>query len=352
MSTGAVAVVIAQTPYQFSGLRTIGKIFFLLDIIMFLTWCVLITTRFVLRPEAISKSLHYPPEALFFGSFWVSIALILNCIQAYGVSSCGPWLVTTLRICFWIYVALVFIVASSQYATIFIAEKVPLSSAVPAWIMPMYPFLVLGPLAATLAPSQPPKYAIQIVVAGVTLQGLGWMVSIFMYTIYILRLMSSDLPPPSTRPGMFISVGPAGYTAAAFIALGIQSQTILPTGLMGTTIPVGEVTRILGVTAGIFLWLLTFWFFAVTVWGVVSGVKGMSFTMTWWAFVFPNGGFTLATIQLGQAFDSHEIKVLASVMTTLLVVAWLIVAILCVKAVMQKRVMWPGTDDDKDLPAP
>lgn len=212
MSTGAVAVVIAQTPYQFSGLQTIGKIFYLLDIVMFLIFVALMITRFIIRPKAISKSLHYPPEALFFGAFWVSIALILNGAQAYGVDASGPWLTSALRVSFWIYVALVMIVAVSQYATIFIAEQLPVSSAMPAWILPMYPFLVLGPLAATLAPSQSLTSARQMVLAGITFQGLGWTVSVFMYTIYILRLMSSKVPAPSTRPGMFISVGPAGYT--------------------------------------------------------------------------------------------------------------------------------------------
>ena len=103
-------------------------------------------------------------------------------------------------------------VAVSQYATIFILEELPVSSAMPAWILPMYPFLVLGPLAAVQAPDQPAEYAHQMILAGITFQGLGFTVSVFMYTIHILRLMSSEVPAPSTRPGMFISVGPAGYT--------------------------------------------------------------------------------------------------------------------------------------------
>lgn len=122
--------------------------------------------------------------------------------------------------------------------------------------------------------------------------------------------------------------------------------------MFGTELPVGEVLRILGITAGIFLWLLTFWFFAVTWWGIFHGLREMKFSLTWWAFIFPNGGFTLATIQIGEALDSHSIKVVSSVMTVLLVIAWLVIAVLCIKAFLQKRVMWPGRDDDKDLPAP
>jgi len=212
MSTGAVAVVLAQTPYKFTGLRIIGKIFFIVDLVMFLAFSALMIARFVIRPQAISKSFQYPPEALHFGTYLVSLALILNCTQAYAVPSCGPWLITALRVCFWTYVAVAIMVAVSQYATIFIMEKLPVSSAMPAWILPMYSFLVLGPLSAIIAPSQPPEYAQQILLGGIAFQGLGFTVSIFMYTIYFLRMMSSEVPAPSTRPGMFISVGPAGYT--------------------------------------------------------------------------------------------------------------------------------------------
>ena len=31
-----------------------------------------------------------------------------------------------------------------------------------------------------------------------------------MYAIYVQRLMSSTLPDPPVRPGMFVSAGPAG----------------------------------------------------------------------------------------------------------------------------------------------
>jgi hypothetical protein len=47
-------------------------------------------------------------------------------------------------------------------------------------------------------------------IAAVMLQGLGWVVALMMYSIYTQRLMTSALPSPPTRPGMYVSVGPAG----------------------------------------------------------------------------------------------------------------------------------------------
>lgn len=84
----------------------------------------------------------------------------------------------------------------------------------------------------------------------------------------------------------------------------------------------------------------------------MNGLSKMEFSLSWWAFIFPNGGFTLATIQIGEALDSRSIKLVSSVMTVLLVIAWLVISVLCVKAFLRKKVMWPGRDDDKKLPAP
>ena len=352
MSTGAVAVVLAQQPNIFAGLMTIGKIFYILDLVLFVSFSALITARFILRPESFLKSLHHPQEALFFGTFWVSIALILAGAELYGGPSAGKWLTKALEVCYWLYAGLVLLVAVFQYNTLFVKERLKVSDAMPAWILPIYPMLVMGPLASVLLPSQPKQAAIPMMISAVMFQGLGWMVSIFMYAIYVIRLMSSDLPAPPMRPGMFISVGPAGYTASAFVSLGEQAQTILPESYLGvTSVPVGDILTIMGTFAGIFLWLLAFWFFCLSTVGVLEGVRRMKFTLNWWAFIFPNVGLTLAAIQIGNALDSGAIKGVTSAMSTLLVAFWLFTAVAHFRAVWLGQILYPNMDENKDMDA-
>lgn len=210
MSTGALMAVLGLTPNRFTGLQTIGKIFFILDIVLFVLFSMAITARFILAPAKLTKSLHHPIEGLFFGTYWVSAALILEGIQIYGVPSSGPWLVTALRVLFWMYCAASLITVIAQYYVLFHKEHMDIGAAVPAWVFPTYPLLVVGPLAGLLIPSQPKEYAYTMWIGAVMLQGLGWMVALMIYTMYCQRLMISPLPPPPTRPGMFVSVGPAG----------------------------------------------------------------------------------------------------------------------------------------------
>jgi len=104
MSTGALAVVLSNTPNKFPGLTIIGEIFFILQLLLFVIFTVFMTLRAFWFPQRFLASLHHPVEGLFFGSYWVSVSLILNATQAYGVPKCGPWLPVALRVCFWTYV--------------------------------------------------------------------------------------------------------------------------------------------------------------------------------------------------------------------------------------------------------
>lgn len=215
MSTGAVAVVLAQTPNRFKGLDTIGNIFFILDLVLFVGFTCAIATRFSLASHTLFASLHHPIESLFFGSFWVSIALILACTQLYGVAMCGSWLVKTLEVLFWLYGGLVLLVAILQYHVLFQKERLNVRDAMPAWIFPSYPLLVTGTLAADMLTTQPMDSAITMWHGAVLFQGLGWIVAFLMYSMYMQRLMTGELPSPPTRPGMYVSVGPAGESCAS-----------------------------------------------------------------------------------------------------------------------------------------
>lgn len=97
--------------------------------------------------------------------------------------------------------------------------------------------------------------------------------------------------------------------------------------------------------SGIFIWLLGFWFSMLSSLAVVAGLKRFSFDLTWWAFIFPNAGLTLAAIQIGEALDSPGINDVTSAMTIVLVILWLVVAGANIKAFWEKKILMPGKDE-------
>jgi tellurite resistance protein TehA-like permease len=142
-STGALSVVLGQTPNRFRGLETIGKIFFILDLVLFVAFTIAMICRFTITPRKLRHTIHHPVEGLFFGAYWVSLALILTCAQIHGVPSTGPWLVKALEVLFWIYCAVVFVVGVGQYYLFFQRERLRVSDAMPAWVLQMCPEIML-----------------------------------------------------------------------------------------------------------------------------------------------------------------------------------------------------------------
>jgi tellurite resistance protein TehA-like permease len=159
--------------------------------------------------------------------------------------------------------------------------------------------------------------------------------------------MSYGLPQKNARPGMFIAVGPPSFTALALIGLSNEAVRLFPSDFISTSINVPEVLRVMALFTAIFLWLVSFWFFGTSFIATILGIReGISFHLTWWALIFPNVGFTLETIQIGLSLESVAIGWICSAVTIVLVSMWLLILGFHVQAVLSKKIMWPGKDDE------
>ncbi|CAI6241662.1 unnamed protein product [Periconia digitata] len=349
MSTGGLSILIAETPHKFRGLHEIGLAIFILDLILFLTFSTCMTLRSIIDPPRFKQSLHHPAESFFFGGFFLSVNTILSNVQLYGITHgpCGPWLITTLYICYWIYAICSFATSVALYWMFIVRHNLHPVPFSPSWFLAGYSAMLTGTLAGIIAGSQPEERRMAVLVSGVTFQGFGWMLSFLLIVMYIYHLVEHGLPPPSARPGMFIPVGAAAFTVLVLVKL--ADAIPVSYGYFAGHPGAVETLQTLAVFTGVFLWMFSFWLFVLAVMGVVKGIREMSFVLPWWALIFPNVGFTLATVSLGRALGSEAILWVGSVMTALLVVVWLVTAVACVRAVWLRRIMWPGKDEDRGM---
>lgn len=353
MSTGGLALVLGQTPHQFSGLHTIGKIVFIFDLVLFVTLVASIVTRFILCPRAVKASLTDATEAFFFPAFWLSLSTIIGNSQVYGGPATGPWLVTALRVIFWLYVGCTLLVAILLYLVLFstpsVNAKCHSDTVAPTWVFPIFPVMLCGTLSALIAPHQPPNHALAMVVAGVSFQGLGWIVSCAVMALYLLRLFHTGLIPRHVRPGMFMMVGPPSFTALALIG----NANALPQAHKYFVVShpgAQDVLVVMATWAAVFLWSLAFWFFCLALLACLMAAPRARWTPSWWSYVFPNVGFTVATINIGKELGCEAILWVSSAMTICLVIMWFFVASAQIRAISLRMVLWPGKDEDKDEP--
>lgn len=220
----------------------------------------------------------------------------------------------------------------------------------PVWIFPAYPLLIIGPHAGVLSQTVKQSRAFDIIVGGFTLQGIGFLVSMMIYSAFIYRLMTQKLPQEATRPGMFVSVGPSGFTVAGIIGMAEGAQRALPDDFMGNTEMAAMIIKVVANWMSLWIWGLAFWFFFISVgahWTCVSKNR-MTFTMTWFSYVFPNTALVTSTFAIGRAFNSNAIQIVGCVLTPILVAVWFMVFGMMIRAIYLKQILWPQKGEDKD----
>ncbi|KAF2173553.1 hypothetical protein M409DRAFT_61918 [Zasmidium cellare ATCC 36951] len=332
-STGGIAVVLSECPKQFHGLETIGKIIFIFNLVVFVTFTAFMLIRWVKDPRKVRECFTKAPECYFFGSFWLSFATTILNTQRYGIPYCGPWLIVTVRVLFWFYVANSFL--TTNLHIVWIAKHTPfkaLEFQPPMFILVLNAMLT-GTVAAAVSETQPPRQRVPIMVAGVAYQGLGWIVCMIFLTLLMANLLENGWPAPNLRPGLFIMSGTSGFTITALI--GIARAAPKNYGYFATHPSAPEVLLIVATWVGVFMWVFTFWVFGLAFWINVAELlvrredgKGwrvnVAFTNVAWAMIFPNVGWTLSTIYLGQELESEGVIWVSVAMVILLVAFWLL----------------------------
>lgn len=226
----------------------------------------------------------------------------------------------------------------------------------PIWIFPAYPLLIIGPHAANLSSKlTSPIEALQVIVGGFTIQGIGFLVSLTIYSAFVYRLMTQKIPPEPLRPAMFVSVGPSAFTVAGTIGMAenlskilwrLPSQTYM--GVFGTQ--AAAILRLVANWSSLWLWGLAWWFFFISLLSNLTCLQRkhqMPFAMTWFSFVFPQTALTTATFRVAEAFDIDAVRVIGCVMTVMLIVVWICVIIMMVRAIILKQILWPEKGEDK-----
>ncbi|KAL9118266.1 MAG: hypothetical protein Q9187_005190 [Circinaria calcarea] len=123
----------------------------------------------------------------------------------------------------------------------------------------------------------------------------------------------------------------------------------LPASFMGNGPLAGMIIRVVADWAALWLWGLAIWFFIVSVGAHVScfGHGGPQFAMTWFSFVFPNTALATSTFAIGNAFDSLVIKIIGCVFCCVLIVVYLLVVGMMIRAIIKKQILWPQKGEDK-----
>ncbi|KAF6522163.1 hypothetical protein HZS61_013691 [Fusarium oxysporum f. sp. conglutinans] len=312
MSTGGVANIIYSLKWEAPWLRGIGLFFFFLNIL-------------------------------------VSIAVILINTCQYGIPYTGVWLVHTMECVFWVYAALSVSLSAFLYLILWSTLIFPVHTMTPTWVFPAYPLLLNAPFAANLiaaADSAGHKLStntVAMALGATAIQGTGCLIAFMISSAFIYRLMTQKLPRDMQRPGIFMSIGPYGFTAAGIAQLGSQADLVIPPNFLDNP-QFAAIIKVISILVSLWLWGLAMWFFIVCVgalWKYSLSGHHLPFQMTWWSFVFPNTALVTATSVMGKIFDSDGLHIFASVMTAAIIIVWALIFIRMCWSLKSRKLLWP-----------
>lgn len=346
MSTGGLSLLLNVEPLRFNGLHTIGYVMYIASIIVFSAVTAAMAFRFALNPGTLMHSIKHQREGFFLGTAFLAVATLISGMNRYLIPANDPrysWLVQTT---FWGYAVSTFLLAVFQYSYVFKKHHFGLQTMMPTWILPIFPLMLSGAIASSVAETQPQVSVLPLILAGLACQSLGMLVAFLMYSHMVGRLMETGLPHRDHRPALFMNVGPPAFTALALISL----ARVLPedVSLHGKSVFLssGTVQTIAAVSA-VILWTLSLFWCCIAIISVLANPP-KQFHLSWWAMVFPNVGFTLSTIALADDFENTALQVITCSMTIGMVLVYFFVLINHIRALMAKEMMYPGKDEDAD----
>ncbi|EME81479.1 uncharacterized protein MYCFIDRAFT_38100 [Pseudocercospora fijiensis CIRAD86] len=341
-STGGIAIVISECPKHFSGQQTLGTIVFIFNLVLYVLFTIFMILRWTGNTAKIRECFTKAPECYFWGSFWLSAATLIINMQRYAVPHTGQWMVVGIRVLFWLYAAIT--ITNTTLHIVSLAHTTPMKVVEfqPPMFLCVLNAMLTGTIAGAIAADQPPAQRVPILVAGVGFQGLGWIVCMIFLTFTIGNILEKGWPARDLRPGLFIMTGTTGFTIVALITCARACPQGY--GFFATHPTAPEVLLIVAVWAGVFMWVFSLWVFGLAFFITVLGVFGkdpdrgkwvinMRFGNVCWSMIFPNVGWTLSTVYLGQELESDGVIWVSVAMILALISVWLLDLVLMFKAI-------------------
>ncbi|GKT99340.1 malic acid transport protein [Fusarium langsethiae] len=179
-----------------------------------------------------------------------------------------------------------------------------------------------------------------IVASGYILWGTSVPMAILILAMYYNRLMIHDVLPSQSAMTSFITIGPLGQGAAAIQLLGKVSLKIFERNDFIPMAPIaGQFFYLTGIFTALIMWVFAIAWLLFALATIVR--REFKFSISWWAFTFPLGVFTVSTTALAQDLPSRFFKVLGTVFSVVETLRWIMVACRTIRATLNGELFQP-----------
>jgi C4-dicarboxylate transporter/malic acid transport protein len=324
MGTGILSAVLTQLPVQIPGLFQLAEALWMLNVVMFLTFAILYTARWVMFFEQARRVFGHSTVSMFFGTIPMGMATIINGLFTFGLPRWGDGVLPLAEALWWLDVAMSLACGALIPFMMFTRQEHRIDQMTAVWLLPVVAAEVAAVSGALLAPHLASSHSqFSVLITSYVLWALSVPVAFSILTILLLRMALHKLPHESMASSSWLALGPISTGAYGLIVLGADSPAIFAAnGLPG----VGEIAAGLGLLAGIILWGVGVWWLLMATLITARYLRnGMPFNLGWWGFTFPIGVFALTTLKLGALLHLGFFSAFGTLLVAGLAALWLII---------------------------
>ncbi|TFB03413.1 Sulfite efflux pump SSU1 [Trichoderma ghanense] len=344
MGTGIVSILLFNLPWNGYWLHVISYIFFALNVLLFVIFCIISFLRYTLYPEIWFAMIAHPAQSLFLGCFPMGFATIINML-IFACSHWGPWLIYLAWSFWWLDAIISMATCISMPFIVMHRHRPGLDKTTATLLLPIVPAVVAAATGGIVADALPsPGHAYATLVASYVLWGIGQALSGCVLALYFHRLTIHSLPPRDVIVSVFLPVGPLGQGGFGIQQLGKVALKVIPQTSMFRVSGVdatrgAEFLYFLGVFFGIVMWgfALAWVCFALI---SLRTTRSFPFNMGWWGFTFPLGVWATCANALWQNLGSEFFKYVTTVSSLSfvprlsVVIIWILVSLRTIQLVI------------------
>jgi C4-dicarboxylate transporter/malic acid transport protein len=336
MGTAIVAVATYDNPGNLTALRGVahglGAGLAVLAYAIGAVLAVAYAVRWVRHTDAARADLRHPVMGAMHATVPAGLLVLAVTTSVVGPELFPAGVVTAVIATLAVVGAALGLVISVTFAYGLFTGEHPAAAVNGGWFIPPVVTIIIPMALAPLIPHTSPGTGRLLLVLGYATFGMGFL--LFLFTMGLLhdRLVLHPLPPAALAPTVWIALGPVGVGTLAPLALARAGQSVFG--------PAAPTVTLISQLVATGLWGFGLWWLAIAVTLLVRYVRagGLPFHLGWWAFTFPLGAFTVATVTLARAWQTPALEGVAALLYLALVGFWAVVTVRTAAATRTGRI--------------
>ena len=322
MGTGILAVATAHSVSFVPALEGLAVALWIFNTVLCLVLLVPWIARWLFFFNEAWADVSHPTRGPFYSTLPIGLLVLGVDFSAIGRQYIGAELAIPIHQGLWIAGTLLafFFGVLIPYKW-FTSQSVPVEQTNGGWFMPPVANIVVPASAAPLiATWGSPQLCHFMCLVAFAFLGIGFFLFLIVGVLLIGRLIYNPLPHAHLAPTLWIGLGPIGVGSLALVRLSTTASPIFDQYIA---------------EAQVFLRLgsLALWGFGV--WWLVTAIvltlrylrEPFPFAMSWWAFTFPLGAYTVATYLLADAYQTTALRIFGFALWLLLLFFWTVVLV-------------------------